>query len=356
MTRPTWLTLNLENLNHNLVQVRQFAPKSSVLAMVKSNAYGHGFKTIVTALKDADAFGVACLDEALHLRESGIKKNIVLMEGFFNEKELTRIAENDLDIIVHHAFQLELLEKKPLTKPVNVWLKIDTGMHRLGFRPQEIKKIWQRLSNMRSVKKNPVLLSHFSCSDELDNPATSDQLNRFIDCTSDISSEKSLANSAAIIANPATHLDWVRPGIMLYGVSPFANKTGNDHNLKPVMTLHSELIAIQELHKGDAVGYGRTFICPQNMRIGVIGIGYGDGYPWHAKNGTPVLVNQRIVPLAGRVSMDMITVDLSTQPQAKIGDPVVLWGEGLPVETVARDSSTIAYELLCKVTDRVLRS
>lgn len=349
--RPAFLEINTAALQHNLRQIKKLAPHSSVLAMVKSNAYGHGIEEALKGLADADAFGVACIDEALEIKAKNItQKPIVLMAGFFLEQELEEIAQHQFEIVVHNHHQLEIMCNTKLAQPVTVWLKVDTGLHRLGFMPHEIKKAYQRLHESANVKKIR-LLTHFAEPDA--KTTTEEQLSAFNLATAGISAERSLANSAAILAWPSTHYEWIRPGIMLYGISPFAEKIGEDHLLKPAMTLHSQLIAVQPLIKGDKVGYSGIWTSPEDMLMGVVAIGYGDGYPRHAKNGTPVLVNGKRVPLIGRVSMDMITVDLRTQPNAKIGDPVILWGEHLPIEIVAHHADTIAYELLCKVTNRV---
>jgi alanine racemase len=353
MSRPTKITIDLAALRHNLQQVRQYAPKSAVIAMVKSNAYGHGLERIAAALPDAEALGVACSEEGLLLRAAGVTNPIVLMEGLFSADELFRVAANNFILVVHHVSQVEMLEQSATIEPISVWLKIDTGMHRLGFEPNEVRAIFQRLMNCAAVKKPIGLMTHFAQSDSSDRAPTVQQIKSFNSTTQDLSGPRSLANSAGILAWPDAHAEWVRPGIMLYGASPFAGHSGVEYHLEPVMTLTSELIAIHFLPKGSQVGYGGTWTCPEDMRIGVVGIGYGDGYPRHAINGTPVLVNGRICPLAGRVSMDMITVDLRTQPEAKVGDPVLLWGKGLPVEVVAEYSGTIGYELLTRITQRV---
>lgn len=355
MSRPTFLEIDLKALKHNLKKVKAYAPNSAILAMIKANAYGHGFEQVAKTLDEADAFGVACIEEALQLRAAGVRKRIILVEGFFKSEELAAIAAHDLDIVIHHPDQLHILEQQKLTKPIQVWLKIDTGMHRLGFMPAEVPSVWQRLLKCPVIKSTPKLMSHFSDSDNLSSFVTAQQLRCFNECTLGIKAERSLANSAAIIAWPQTHFDWIRPGIMLYGASPFADKTGADFDLQPVMTLHSELIAVHQLAKGAAVGYGGTGVCPENMPVGIVAIGYADGYPRHAKNGTPVLVNNKKVPLIGRVSMDMISVDLRTQPNAKVGDPVILWGRGLAVEQVAKEAETVGYELLSGIQQRVAR-
>ncbi|HSW70155.1 MAG TPA: alanine racemase [Gammaproteobacteria bacterium] len=353
MTRPTKIIINLAALQNNLQQVRRMAPASSIIAMVKSNAYGHGIERIGRALPDAEALGVACCEEGLMLRAAGIKNPVVLMEGLFTASELDKAIKNHFILVVHHSSQIEMLEKHSGQNAISVWIKIDTGMHRLGFKPEEALGIYQRLMNCDSVKKPLGLMTHFAESDSLERAPTLRQIEIFNHVTKDLPGPRSLANSAGVIAWPSAHAEWVRPGIMLYGASPFAGHRGVEHFLEPVMTLTSELIAIHHLTKDSRVGYGGTWTCPEDMRVGVIGIGYGDGYPRHAQNGTPILVNARPCPLVGRVSMDMITVDLRTQPEAKIGDPVILWGAGLPVEVVAEYSNTTGYELLTRITQRV---
>lgn len=353
MTRPTQITINLTALRDNLQQVRLLAPASSVIAMVKANAYGHGLERIASALPDVEALGVACCEEGLLLRRAGVKNPVVLMEGLFAASELDKAVENNFILVVHDIAQVEMLEKHPKLKPLSVWLKIDTGMHRLGFEPAAVMDVYTRLMNCAPVKKPIGLMTHFAESDSVDRALTRQQIETFNTITQNLNGPRSLANSAGIIAWPSAHAEWVRPGIMLYGASPFVGHRGVEHHLQPVMTLTSEIIAIHTLAKGSRVGYGGTWTCPEDMRIGVVGIGYGDGYPRHAQNGTPVLVNGRPCSLAGRVSMDMITVDLRTQPEAKIGDQVLLWGPGLPVEVVAEYSETTGYELLTRITQRV---
>lgn len=350
--RRTQVSIDLTALRHNLQRVRQAAPGCRVMAAVKANGYGHGLVRVAQALSDSDSFGVACINEALELRTAGISAPITLLEGFFHPDELPLIEQHRLDLLLHHPDQIAALEQATFANSIRVWLKIDTGMHRLGFAPQSVASQWQRL------EQHPGLLplgqmTHLACADEPQHPATNEQLQRFRQATDGLPGERAIANSAGVLGWPETHADWVRPGIMLYGVSPFVGGRAAEHDLKPVMTLSSELIAVNELKKGDAVGYGGTWICPEAMPVGVVAVGYGDGYPRHASHGTPVLLNGRRVPLIGRVSMDMICVDLRSQPEARIGDPVVLWGEGLPVEEIAEAAGTIAYELLCGVTQRV---
>jgi alanine racemase len=239
-----------------------------------------------------------------------------------------------------------------VANPFHIWLKINTGMHRLGIDPEQLPNVYQRLLATESVMKPLGLMTHFAEADSVDSEATAQQINMFNQVTANHIGPRSLANSAAILAWPDSHGDWVRPGLMLYGASPFSNHIGLDHDLRPVMTLWSRLIAITHVKKGGKVGYGGTWVAPEDMLVGVVGVGYGDGYPQFAKNGTPVLVNNVECPLVGRVSMDMLTVDLRNLPHAAIGDPVILWGENLPVERVARFSNTSAYEILTRMTPR----
>ncbi|WP_284246593.1 alanine racemase [Thalassotalea insulae] len=349
--------INLNALADNLQHVKAQAPDSKVLAVLKANAYGHGLERIAKALQtnheSVDAFGVARIDEALALRAAGVITPIVLLEGFFDSNELALLAVNNLQTIVHNEQQLAALCDKQLvlSQPLKVWLKVDTGMHRLGINPQEFSHYYQSLKASANVENDIVLMSHLGCADDLTNPVTARQINLFNRITQGIDAERSMANSAGVAAWADSHYQWIRPGLMLYGVSPMQNQ--NDHSIRPVMTLQSSLIATRKLAKGEYVGYGGAWHSEQNTIIGVVAIGYGDGYPRHAKNGTPVLINGRRVPLVGRVSMDMITVDLGINSQDKVGDIATLWGEGLPVKEIADWATTIPYELLCNITRRV---
>ncbi|WDE11131.1 alanine racemase [Thalassomonas haliotis] len=347
--------IDRQALVDNFNRVKAFAPKAKVLAVLKANGYGHGLERIAQALPQADAFGVARLDEALALRAAGVIKPIVLLEGFFAEQDLPVLAVNNLQTIIHNRQQLTAITEAELEKPLKVWLKIDTGMHRLGISPEEFDDFYQTLSASDNVEADIVLMSHLGCADEPENPATNTQLALFEQLTSAYDNEKSLANSAGCYAWPQTRYDWIRPGLILYGVSPMAapEQSAQSLGIKPVMTLQSSLIAVRPLKAGEAVGYGGAWSSPEDTIIGVIAIGYGDGYPRHAGNGTPVLVNGRRVPLVGRVSMDMITVDLGKNSGDQVGDLAILWGQGLPVEEVALYATTIPYELLCNITRRV---
>jgi alanine racemase len=354
MSRPTYMTIDLDALKHNLARVRTYAPAQSVIAMVKANAYGHGVERVALALANgADAFGVASLDEGLRLREAGIKQPIVLMEGLFYADELQEAAHQQFTLVIHHLPHIEMLEKAShISQPFSIWLKINTGMHRLGIPIDHLSAYYQRLLNLPIVNKPIGLMTHFAEADVLNSTATMSQYELFEKTIAGLSGPRSLANSAAILAHPHTHGNWVRPGLILYGASPFTHQTGSDHQLKPVMTLRSQLIAITEVKKGNKVGYGGTWTAEEDTRFGVVAIGYGDGYPQFAQPGTPILVNGIECPLIGRVSMDMLTVDLKSVPEAVIGDPVILWGAGLPVERVAQFSRTSAWEILTRMTPR----
>ncbi len=351
MARALKAFIDALSLKHNFEHVQSITSNKKVLAMVKANGYGHGVVHVARALKDADAFGVACIEEAVALRSAGVHNRIVLMEGFFNaEDELPEILRLNLEPVIHHEGHLEAL--RLLSQPIKVWIKINTGMNRLGFKPNKFSEVYEKVSQMTAVKIAG-LMTHFATADDINNPNTAFQMEEFFATIQNCKEATSLANSAGILGWKASHGDWVRPGIMLYGVSPFSGRHGLEEGLQPVMSLQSEIIAIQTLKQGESVGYGREFKCPKDMRIGVVAIGYGDGYPRVAPNGTPTLVNGKLAPLVGRVSMDMITVDLSEHPEAEIGDPVQIWGRNLPVETVAEFIGTSAYELLTGLSPRV---
>jgi len=343
--------INLSALSHNLQRVRQLASNASVVAVIKANAYGHGMTEAAEALKDADAFAVATLEEAQWLRQSVPDKNILLLQGLNKKTDLHIVFDLGLDLVVHTEAQIAMLESTATEGSLNVWLKIDTGMHRLGVNPENVAEFYSRLQQSKAVNQIR-FMSHFANADDIADTKTAQQLQLFLQITSAMSTEKSIANSAGICGVTDSHLDWVRPGIMLYGVNPFKQGIGADLDLQPVMTFRSRLLCVQHFKAGDTIGYGSTWVCPEDMPVGVVSVGYGDGYPRHARSGTPVLINDRKVPLLGRVSMDMISIDLRGIT-ASAGDEVVLWGDGLPVEEVAASADTIAYELLCKLTRRV---
>jgi len=353
MRPAAYAVLDQAALKHNLKRVRQCVPSARVMAVIKANGYGHGLVRVANALREADAFAVARVDEGIHLRDQGIEQRITVLEGFTCRDELEQHFKFDLEPVIHTPDQLQWLESGGNRGSLSVWLKLDTGMHRLGVDGADFPSIHQRLRRCRAIRQPVSLMTHLASADLLDNPTTERQIRRFGEWTVGCEGARSIANSAGILGWRRSHSDWVRPGIMLMGASPFADRDGSAHGLLPVMTLHSRLLAVKHLEPGDTVGYGGDWVCTRPTRLGVVAVGYGDGYPRSAKSGTPVLVNGRKVSLVGRVSMDMITVDLSDCPDARIDDPVVLWGKGLPVEDVARWASTIPYTLLCAITQRV---
>jgi alanine racemase len=352
MSRPLRARIDLTALQHNLQQARRAAPRSRVMAVVKANGYGHGMVRAAQALRDVDGFAVACLEEAVTLREAGLTQPITLLAGFFDAGELNAISHYRLTPVLHCLPQIEQLEAARLPQPIPVWLKIDTGMHRLGFMPEDFAGIRRRLRACANVGELG-LFSHLGYADDRRSAQTLRQCAQFQALAGDFAGPRSLANSGGLLGWPDTQFDWVRPGLMLYGISPFSGDTGVEHGLRPVMTLESRLIAVRRFARGDAIGYGGAWVCPEDMPIGVVAAGYGDGYPRHAPAGTPVLVNGQRVQLIGRVSMDTLYVDLRAQPDARIGDPVVLWGADLPVEEIARSAGTIPYELVCAIASRV---
>ena len=347
------VVVNRRALRHNLQRLRELAPASRLVAIVKANAYGHGLLETARTLPDADAFGVARLEEALRLREGGITHRILLLEGFFTADELPLVSAHHLDTVVHSVEQLTALEAAHLDEPVTVWMKLDTGMHRLGFHPSEAEAFYQRLSQCKNVRQPVNIVSHFARADEPDCGVTERQLDIFTTFSDGKPGQRSLAASGGTLLWPQAHFDWVRPGIILYGVSPLdRHPWGEDFGFQPAMTLTSSLIAVREHKAGDAVGYGGTWVSERDTRLGVVAMGYGDGYPRSVPSGTPVLVNGREVPIVGRVAMDMICVDLGPDAQDIAGDPVVFWGEGLPVERIAEATGISAYELITRLTSR----
>jgi len=358
MSRVTRAVINLTALKHNLSIVKQAAPLQKIMVVVKADAYGHGVARIAKSLSEElsndQAFAVASIDEAIMLRSIGITHSIVVLEGFNSSSDLDFLIQHNLTVVIHHISQVILLELNlEKIKNIKVWLKIDTGMHRLGFSPDSVKKMYQRLLNT-GVDTDIGLMTHLANADDQQDKKSEQQIDTFNSLVSGNPAETSLANSAAILGWPAAHGHWVRPGIMLYGVSPFSTQDDSaKYNLKPVMTLSAAIIAINKVSEGETIGYGGKWRCPEDMPVGVVSIGYGDGYPRHAPSGTPVLVNGKRAALIGRVSMDMIMIDLRENPDAKVGDAITLWGEGLSVEEIATAADTIGYDLLCGVTKRV---
>jgi alanine racemase len=347
--------VDTQALRHNLRRVRALAPGSRVMAVVKANAYGHGLVPTARALAEADGCAVARLDEALALRSAGLSGRILLLEGVFSESQLAAAAEHGLELMVHTLEQVALLERRAASAAtaLRLWIKIDTGMNRLGFRPEQFADSLRRLRRCAGIAGDPVLVTHLACADEAASPRTEAQLRLFADLTAGIPGERSIANSAGLLAWPGSRSDWVRPGLMLYGVSPFEGSVGADLGLQPAMRLETEVIAVKPVRAGESVGYGATWTAARDTRIAVLAAGYGDGFPRSVATGTPVRFAAGSAPLVGRVSMDMITVDVGALPPVHPGEPVELWGALLPVETIARRAGTLAYELLCGVSQRV---
>jgi alanine racemase len=340
-------------LTANLLAARQSSGGAKVMAVIKANAYGHGIVAAAGALRDADAFGVARMEEAAAIRDACIEGRIVLLEGVFHSEQVAAAAAMGVELVVHSPEQIEILEQCGRGHRFRVWLKIDTGMNRLGFPPESAQEVARRLLGCPSVLGPLHLMTHLAKADETSDQMTGRQIECFDAAIDGIEGERSIANSAGLLGWPASHRDWVRPGIMLYGISPFEESSGSDLGLRPAMTLSSELIAVHSVAAGSTVGYGGAWTAPADTRVGVAAIGYGDGYTRHLGNGTPVLVNGRPASVVGRISMDLVTIDLQDAPDARVGDEVVLWGRGLPVERLAKAAGTIPYELVCGVTQRV---
>ncbi len=354
MTPLVSATIDTAALRHNLHVVRQRAPRSRVMAVIKANAYGHGLVGTAQALDNADLFAVARVDEGLALRRAGIRNDVLLLEGVFDADQLNAAAAAGFELVVHEREQIELLRAAPPQARFKVWLKFDSGMNRLGFKGAEFSAAHAALRELACVQQPVNLFTHLASADMPDLSTTTEQLERFARVTQGLPGERSIANSAGMMAFPEAQANWVRPGLLLYGVSPFAGYIGADHGLRPVMTLQSHVIALKDLVAGEHVGYSGEWCASRPTRLAIAGVGYGDGYPRSLPSGAPVLVNAQRAPLAGRVSMDMIGIDVTDLKQpARLGDPVVLWGSGMPVEEVAVWASTIPYELLCGITQRV---
>lgn len=346
--RPAHAVIDLGALRHNYQLAKQFSG-TRALAVIKANAYGHGaIRCAQTLSASADGFAVACIEEALLLRNAGIQQPILLLEGWFDATELALIQQYDFWVVIHHHGQLRDLAEAAIERPLHVWLKLDTGMHRVGFKPDEYGEIWRTLQTSGKVV-SVVKMTHFSRADEPDCETTEHQLLCFNETTAQLEGLSSLCNSPGVLAWPQAHSDWIRPGIMLYGASPFSGAQNNVARLKPVMQLNSRIIAVHDVPHGEPIGYGAQFITKRPTRVGVVAMGYADGYPRHAKTGTPVLVHNQRTELIGRVSMDMLTVDLTDLPACGLGSAVQLWGDGLPANEVAHWAETIPYQLFCNL-------
>ena len=357
MPRPLFATIHLDSMQHNLARARSCAPLAKIWAVVKADAYGHGLERALRGFATADGLALVELESAIRLRELGWIKPILLLEGFFEAADVPMLAEHNIATAVHSIEQVKLLEYTQLYRPIDVYLKMNTGMNRLGFPPAEYAAAWQRLRSIRDVR-SITHMTHFANADELEHPrlTIAEQVRRFQLGAADLAGERSLSNSGGVLhqAELADQLsnDWVRPGIMLYGGTP-GGRSAQDFGLHPTMTLRSEVIGIQHIGAGDTVGYGSRFEAEGPMTIGVVACGYADGYPRSAPHGTPVIVDGVRTTLVGRVSMDMMTVDLTPVPNARIGSKVTLWGDGLPIDDVAQAAGTIGYELMCALAPRV---
>lgn len=356
MSRTTVATIHMGALRHNLARVRTLAGSASVMAVVKADAYGHGLERVARALDaEAEAFAVAAIADGLRLRAAGHKQRIVVLSGPDTPSDIAEMQRLRLEALIHHDEQLPWLAKAdPSRGLLRVWVKIDTGMHRLGFDPRRVRDVHAALRAMPAVDDEVGLMTHFASSEDFQGEDTALQIARFREITEGLPGPRALSNSAAVLGWPDARGDWVRTGGILYGLSVVEGQSGADFGFRPAMTLSTRLVAINRLAKGERVGYNGTYECPEDMAVGVAAIGYGDGYPRSAAIGTPVLVNGVRAAIVGRVSMDLITIDLRDVPAARVGDRVTLWGEGLPVETVAASAGTISYDLTCGMTRRVL--
>ncbi|MDO1528023.1 alanine racemase [Fulvimonas sp. R45] len=356
MSRTTVATIHLGALRHNLARLKTMAAPAKVMAVVKADAYGHGLERVARALDaDAECFAVAALGDGLRLRAAGHRQRIVVLSGPDQPGDIPEMQRLGLDAAIHHEAQLAwLAEAAPSRGRLRTWLKVDSGMHRLGFAPERVAEVHARLAALPGIDPEIGLLTHFAESEVFDGAGTPAQIARFAAATRGFAGPRSLSNSAAVLGWPDARGDWVRTGGLLYGLSVVDGKSGADFGFRPAMTLSTRLIAVNHIRQGERIGYNGTWTCPEDMPVGVAAVGYGDGYPRSAASGTPVRVGDRCVPLVGRVSMDLVTLDLREAPAARVGDRVVLWGDDLPVESVAAHAGTIGYDLTCGMTRRVL--
>lgn len=360
MSRPAAMIINLDALRHNLSIAKRCSPLSKIVAVLKANAYGHGAVEVAFAIQDhVEMFAVSSIEEAMQLREAGLTRPVLLLEGCFNASELTLASKHDFSVVFHSEYQINALEKQTLDKPLSAWLKIDTGMHRLGVYASSGLRLYQRLKGSEKTQDVVTLMTHMASADLLNEPYTEQQLTEFkqvkkaIIANGEEQISTSIGNSGTILGWPQGRSDFVRPGIMLYGLSPFNEPHLEADKLRPVMTLQSKIIAIRNIDAGERVGYGSTWQAQQPSRVATVAVGYGDGYPRNAKSGTPVLVRGTRAYLAGRVSMDMLSIDITHIPEVRIGDTVTLWGESLTANEVADWADTIGYELVTRMPLRV---
>ena len=349
-------TVNGSAILHNLSIVREKVANTRIMCVIKTNAYGHGLVQVARILESqTDGFAVATVEEALELREAGIVSPICILSGFHEAGQLADIRSQKLEVVLYCDEQIKLIESEKKEWGLPVWVKVNSGMNRLGFAPHEIHKVVERLKSMAFDMGSIRFMSHFAYADEPEQYKTNEQLEIFFNSVYAYSSAKSIANSAGVLAYPESHFDWVRPGIMLFGVSPFPHLPHTDFNLKPALDIYSTIVAVNEVRKGDSVGYGGAWTSPDTRRVGIVACGYGDGYPRNVPTGAPVLIQEKRATIVGRVSMDTFAVDLSNHPSASVGTKVKLFGNGLPVEEVATTAGTIPYELLVSVNPRAIK-
>ena len=351
--RPTFATVHLDAIVNNYRLAGRLTGTAMNMPVIKANAYGHGIVEVAKTLEpEVPALAVAFMDEAAQLRDAGIRKPILVLQGVSHASDIAEAAANDFWLRLHQQRQIDWVLSASVARPVKVWVNVDTGMHRFGLAPEFIDQVCEELLASPNVQPGLVLSTHLACADDLANPMTRQQVSAIRSCAGKHNLELSIANSAGILSWPESHAEWNRPGYMLYGNSPMKPGGSESFELIPAMTMQSEIVATRDIMPGEGVGYGRVWVAKRQSTIGTIAIGYGDGYPRHAPNGTPVLVNGQRVPLVGRVSMDAIAVDLSDLEKAEVGDPVELWGQELSVNDVASAADTIGYEILAGLTGR----
>ncbi len=354
MSRLAVAHVDIASLAFNHARLRAMAAPARLMAVIKADGYGHGLERVARALHGADAFGVAAIADGQRLRAAGHRERIVVLSGPDGPDDLAELRRLDLEAVIHHDSQLRWLEAESVGAPLRIWLKVDSGMHRLGFAPGRVTEVHARLSRLPHVHREIVLMTHFAASDEFGKSTTTMQIDAFEAATRGLAGPRSLSNSAGLLGWPRARGDWARAGGLLYGLSVVEGKTGADYGMRPALRLCTRLIAINRVGRGESVGYAGAWTCPEDMPVGIAAIGYGDGYPRSAPSGTPVLLGGREVPLIGRVSMDLTALDLRQAPDAQVGDEVVLWGPELPAERVAAAAGTISYQLTCGLTRRVL--
>ncbi|MFT5572051.1 MAG: alanine racemase [Cryomorphaceae bacterium] len=352
--RPAHVVIDTAAFAHNLAQVKRWVPDSKIMAVIKADGYGHGMEAAASGLSDADEFGVNGLDDVHRLRAHGVDKTLSILSASLTLDELNALQGDKVRPLCYDFEHLSLFEQLDDSAGLSVWIKVDTGMGRLGFLPTELQSVYQRLEKVKGISKLS-LMTHLANADQVDHPSNKQQIEVFTELAEAHKfSDISILNSAGVVSFANSANTQVRPGIVMYGISPTLGISAQSLGLQPVMTFKSQLISVKTLPSGSSIGYGSTYVLDQDSRVGIVAVGYGDGYPRHAPSGTPVLVNGVLLPLVGRVSMDMIAIDLGALP-AKVGDEVVLWGEGNPIEKIAAAAGTIAYELSCGILPRVQR-